>query len=160
MTREPALRCHASIRFRHLDGRSVFSRPMEGRWVNSPQPAAVEAFGTMAGLDGDQPIKLHIVDDARLTLVSRIDVHAGETQELDIAARFDEDQECYGFNNESYFRRWRNSEWRLDTGEYLVEVTVVSSGQICTGLFRLINRVRSEDFRLEDARPEDLARVR
>jgi hypothetical protein len=38
-----------------------------------------------------------------VTLESRIDVHPGESELLDIAARFDNNLEWYGCNNEAYF---------------------------------------------------------
>jgi hypothetical protein len=160
MTRDPAMRCKATIIFRHLnDGQNVFGSSMDGRWTNSPEPTPIEVSGRIPGTQGDQVIRLHMVDPTKITLVSRIDVHAGESQSLDVAARFDQDSECYGWNNESYFHGWRNQKWSLDKGRYLVEVTVTSSGQICKGLFRLINDVARPHFRLEDARPEDHAKI-
>jgi hypothetical protein len=93
-------------------------------------------------------------------LTSRIDVPPGETQRLDVAARFDAEDECYGWNNESYFSDpiWRNPEWRLNAGRYLVKVTIISAGDKCIGLFRLINDVSRLDFRLEAILPGDIVR--
>jgi hypothetical protein len=101
-------------------------------------------------------------DPSRITPISRIDIHAGEDVPLDVAVRCDQDQECYGWNNWSYWSNppWRNPQWKLEKGRYLVEVMVTSSGQTCRGLYRLINDVPRSDFRLEEARAEDHAKVR
>ena len=175
MTRDPALRCQATITFRHLDGQDVFGRSMEGRWANSLEPTLIEITGEVdqgtgtpvAGLGaapatGKHPIKLYMRDPSRLTPISRIDIHAGESVPLDVAVRLDEDQECYGWNNYSYWSTplWRNPQWKLEKGRYLVEVMVTSSGQTRRGVYRLINDVPRSDFRLEEARAEDHAKVR
>ena len=85
-----------------------------------------------------------------------------ESQLLDVAARFDDDAPCYGWNNETYFSTppWRNPAWRLGPGRYLARVEVTSSGQKCVGIFRLINDVARSDFRLEAPTAEDLQRLR
>jgi|GEM_PF-6151443 len=76
-----------------------------------------------------------------------------ESELLDIGARFDKDEECYGWNNEAYFSDplWRNPNWKLRRARYLVKVTITSSGQKCVGAFRLVNDVARTDFRLEPA---------
>jgi hypothetical protein len=86
-----------------------------------------------------------------------MDVYPGEQERLDIAARFDNESECYGWSNDSYFSDpvWRIPDWRLPPGRYLVNVTVVSSGEKATGLFRLVNDVPQSDFRLQEALPDD-----
>lgn len=129
---------------------------MNVRWAGSPQPIPIQAFMQ----DGTQ---IQIVDPMRMTLDSRIDVYPGESEGelLDIAGRFDDDEECYGWNNETYFcaTPWRNPDWRLPHGRYLVKVTVRSSGQRCLGVFRLINDVPRKDCRLESAQEKDLVAV-
>jgi hypothetical protein len=93
-------------------------------------------------------------------VTTRIDVPPGEAQRLDVAARFDAEDECYGWNNESYFSDpvWRNPDWRLNSGRYLVRVTIVSTGDKCVGLFRVINDVSRHDFRIENSLPNDVVR--
>jgi hypothetical protein len=160
MTRAPALQCRATITFHHLDGQDVFGRAMEGRWCESAQPAGMEGAGEIVRTNERQEsdrIIFRIIDPMRVTLKSRIDVYPGESELLDIAVRLDDDEPCYGWNNETYFCEtpWRNPKWKLERGRYLVRVTVVSSGQKCVGTFRLINDVTRSDFRLEASRPED-----
>ena len=162
LTRAPALQCRAMISFHHLDGQNVFGRSMEGRWSEGVQPAGFEATGEMVRTDGEKDrIRLQIIDPMRLTLKSRIDVYPGESELLDIAVRLDDDQQCYGWNNETYFcsTPWRNPKWQLERGRYLVQVTVVSSGQKCVSVFRLINDGSRTDFRMELSRPEDISKI-
>ena len=145
------------------------------RWATSPEPTLIEITGELdqdigtrgAGLaatsgKGKHPIKLYMRDPSRLTPISRIDIHAGESVPLDVAVRCDQDQECYGWNNWSYWSNppWRNPQWKLEKDRYLVKVMVTSSGQTRRGVYRLINDVPRSDFRLEKATPEDDAKVR
>ena len=149
LQRNAAVQCHGTIEFYHLDGQNVFGRAMPIRWSGSPEPVP------MLLAVGDQ--KIVVADPARFTLTPRIDVHPGEKERLDVAAKFDDESECYGWSNESYFSNpvWRNPNWRLPAGRYLVKVTVISSGERISGLFRLINDVSQKDFRLEPSLPTD-----
>jgi hypothetical protein len=97
----------------------------------------------------------------RLTIKSRIDVYPGESEPLDVAVRLDDDVQCFGWNNESYFRDdWRNRDWELPPGRYLVKAMVVSSAQKCFGIFCLINDGHRDTFRLEPPTPEQAAAVK
>jgi hypothetical protein len=144
MLREAALQCHGTVTFHHLDGQNIFGRSMPLRWSASPEPVMPLVVGNKQVL---------IVSPSVFTLEPRIDVYPDESQSLAIAGRFDNEIECYGWSNESYVSTppWRNPRWLLPKGRYLVKVTVVSSGQSCTGTYRLINDVPQQDFRLEYA---------
>jgi hypothetical protein len=147
MSRDTALQCHGYITFHHLDdGQNVFDRKMRIRWSGSPEPTPIKIV-----LGNQNQIGM-ILDPSRLTLESRMDVLPGESERLDVVARFDNDAECFGWNNASYFSNplWRNAKWRLKSGRYLVRVTVVSAGEKCTETFRLLNDVPRQDFRLTD----------
>jgi len=152
MVRAPALQCRGTITFHHLDGQDVLGRAMVGRWASSPEPVPILAMTS-------QGTQIQIFDPLRLTTESRVDVYPGESELLDIAVRLDEEEDCYGWNNETYFCHtpWRNPLWKLPRGRYLVRVEITSSGQKCTGVFRLINDVPRADFRLEAPTQEDLA---
>jgi hypothetical protein len=156
MVRAPAQQCRASITFHHLDGQDVFSRSMNGRWSNSPQPV----LSDILDLTGKRIMRLLNPND--LLLISRIDVHAGDGQPLDIAIRADDDTECYGWNNEAYFStpNWRNPLWRLPANRYIVRVSVEASGQNRIDYFRLINDVPRSDFRLEPVTRSDINAVK
>jgi hypothetical protein len=144
MQRSAALQCRGEITFHHLnDGQDVFGRGMSVRWTNFPQPIANEI------LDLQGNVQFRIRDWVRAATASRVDVYPGEEQLLDVAVRLDADIDCYGWSDESYFNGWRNPNWKLPQGRYLVKVVVTSSGQKCVAVFRLINDVALRtDFRL------------
>jgi len=148
-SRDAAVACHGSISFHHLDGHNVFGRSMSARWSGAPEPVFVQYRL------GQGPVV--VVDPSRVAVGSRMDLYAGERQRLDVAARFDNDAECYGWNNESYFSnpQWRNPDWVLPRGRYFVRITVRSAAQSCTSFFRLINGVSRQDSGLEPALPSD-----
>ena len=142
MGRSPALQCRAAIKFHHLDDeQDIFGRAMEGRWSGTPEPMPI-----VLPTSAPQAQQIVLVPEWR-----RVDVYPGENELLDIAIRADDDAECYGWNNEAYFSSpvWRNPNWKLDRGRYLVQVTITSSGQKSVGWFRLENSVSRTDFRLE-----------
>jgi hypothetical protein len=58
-----------------------------------------------------------------------------------------EDQ-CYGWNNESYLHDWRHPSWRLEKGRYVARVRVKTGGHEYTNAFLIANDVPYEDFRL------------
>jgi hypothetical protein len=108
MVRAPVLQCRATSTFHHRDGQNVFSRAMDGRWARFQEPVPLPVLGP-------QGQQFQILDFARLTLESRIDIYPGQTRLLDFVNRADNDEECYGWNNETYFSTplWRNPKWRL-----------------------------------------------
>jgi hypothetical protein len=152
MTRNGALQCHGTVAFHHLDGQSVFGRVMPIRWSGLPEPVPLHF------VVDDKHVLL--LDPLKLTLTQRVDVYPGEAERLDVAARFDNEPECYGWSNESYFSDpiWRNPNWRLPSDRYLVKVTIISAGEKCRGIFRLINDVVQQDFRVEPALSSDSVR--
>ena len=99
-------------------------------------------------------------DIGRLSAPQRMDIPVGTAEPVDVAGKFDDDDDCYGWNNETYFSNphWRNPAWRLPHGRYLVHVVVRSQGETAEGTFRLANDVPRGDFRLEPAMPGDLVR--
>jgi hypothetical protein len=155
MERATALGCHGEITFHHLDGQKVFfGRAMAVRWSGLPVAQAIVSLE-------DGKIHSQIIDVDRPNTAPRIDVYAGEEEILDVAVRFDDEPECYGWNNDGYSHKWRNPNWKLPRGRYLVKVVIASSGQKCTGLYRLVNNVDNRtDFRLEAALAEDWKKVR
>lgn len=149
LQRGAALQCHGMIEFYHLDGQNVFGRSMPIRWSGSPEPAPMLISA------GEQRIIL--TDPARFTLAPRIDVYPGESERLDISAKFDDEADCYGWSNENYFSNpiWRSPNWKLPSGRFLVKVTIFTAGEKFSGLFRLINDVPRKDFRIEKSLPND-----
>ncbi|MBK8781285.1 MAG: hypothetical protein IPO22_05680 [Anaerolineales bacterium] len=84
---------------------------MAGRWNGSPEPVAPIA------ISGDNITIKNVTISFDLSAASSLkrDIFPGNLERLDIAARFDADNECYGWNNEAYFSdpQWRNSKWQL-----------------------------------------------
>jgi hypothetical protein len=85
-----------------LNGVELFS--FVGRWSDSNQPRLF-------------PVGL-VAPEA-----STIDIPIGVRRRLDLVIKYDQEAECFGFNNESYrFQLGRNPSWRLEPGDYLMRV--------------------------------------
>jgi hypothetical protein len=153
LQRNAAMQCRGLISFYHLDGQKIFAHPMLMRWSASPEPLPMQGFL----YDGAKVKKMEIFDLSKYSLEEYTDVYPGESPTIDIAAKFDDDKECFGWNNEAYFSKpkWRNPSYKLDEGVYLIKVEVISSGEKCMKLFRLINEGTRKDFRIEPAQKKD-----
>ena len=118
---------------------------MQIRWTHLPNPTP-----TILVIDNKA---YPFFDPAKFDHFSRVDIYPDESELLNIASRFDDESECYGWCNENLYKEplWRNPDWKLSSGRYLVRIEVVSSGEKCVGLFRLINDIDMKDFRLEKA---------
>jgi hypothetical protein len=157
MRREPAQNCLATIQFLYLDELPYFMQSMPGRWSGSPQPAPLEGFLYRAveniedqdGTPQTVESRIRLWDSARLSIISKMDIPAGEQEYLDIAVRCDDDEEAYGLNNESYVYNWRNPKWRLPKGRYLAEVTVRSAGDKISRQFVINNDLSRDEFRID-----------
>ncbi|MGA2510636.1 MAG: hypothetical protein ABSG27_10420 [Candidatus Acidiferrales bacterium] len=77
-----------------------------------------------------------------------------------VGGRFDDDDDCFGWSNETYLKGWRNPEFRLPKGRYLVKVTINSSGDKVYGFFKLENSVARQHFRLLPASETEAAKLR
>ncbi|MBX5496673.1 MAG: hypothetical protein IRZ15_15165 [Bryobacteraceae bacterium] len=143
MSRSSASSCRATIDFLKEDGTNIFTRSMAARWSASPQPVPLQ-FRL-----GDNVAQ--ILDVNRLNMASVIDVPPGESESMGVVGRFDENTDCFGWSNESYFSNppWRNPDWKLSIGRYLIRITVRASGEKCSELFWLINAPQIADVRLE-----------
>ena len=154
LSRNVASHCHGLITFYHLDGQNVFGRSMQVRWFGPREPLPI-----LIRAEGLPPMQ--ILDPVRLTPEIHRAVYSGESEQLDVAVRFDNDAECYGWCDDNYRSDplWRNPAWKLDQNRYLVKAEVISAGERCVGLFRLINDGPVDAFRLEKALPEDYDKV-
>jgi len=89
-----------------------------------------------------------------------MDVHPGEEETLQVAVRFDDDSECYGWNNESYYYSWRNQNWKLDGPEdYFVKIKIISAGLRCGDVFKLHIGKDPDDFKLEEVEKVERDRI-
>jgi hypothetical protein len=147
MLRAPAQQCRATITFHNSDSKQdIFDRAMEGRWASSPEPMQLQLLTPEGRPLPDAPPTFMMPESRGIV------VYPGDSEILDIAARVDDDDNCYGWNNESYLctPTWRNPKWQLPRGTYLVKVVVTSSGQKCVRWFSLLNQASPHTaFRLE-----------
>ena len=132
--REPAMRASLTINFLSSDHRPFIERPMQGRWTSSPQPPELPAtpYNQMA-------LQFH-------------EIYPGVDEGVDIAVRFAQEEECYGFSNASYRPGpdWgRDPNFRLLRARYIVQVSVNHSGGTITENFLLRNDLPASEFRLE-----------
>jgi len=154
LSRNVALQCHAEISFYHLDGQNVFGRAMVARWSGSVEPVP------QIQISGDRN-QVFISNIGTNSSSTRKDIYPGENASLDIAARFDSDESCYGWNDDGYFSEpvWRNPKWKLPPGRYIVKVELTSAGDKAVNYYRLINDTDITSFRLEHAQPDDVKKV-
>jgi hypothetical protein len=151
--RSAAYQCTGHVQFYHLDdGAEVFSRVMPVRWSFSDEPLSPQ-------LMPDGQVKL-LFDPAKYNAAFRRDCFPGTPELVDVAARYDEEEDCYGWSNESYVKGWRNPDFRLPKGRYLVKVTINTSGDNFPGVFKLENSVAKQHFRLLPASGAEAAKLR
>jgi len=153
--RSAAMQCGGHVQFYHLDnGAPVFSRPMPIRWAGSDEPLSFQMLpnGQLAQL----------FDPSKYNAAFRRDCFPGGKETVDIAARFDNDEECYGWCNEAYLpgKGWRNPDWKLPKGRYFVRVVVLSAGEKVSDVFQLENSVARQHFRLMKTAKHDISRIR
>ena len=127
---------------------------MTGRWSGPVEPIpTIQVSG--------ERNQIFISNLGSSTDTTRKDIYPGEGESLDIAARFDDDDACFGWNDEAYFSKpaWRNSKWKLLPGRYLVKIELTSAGDKATQIYRLINDTDITSFRLEHAQPDDIKKT-
>jgi len=150
LSRNAASQCVADITFYHLDGQRVFTQDMPGRWSGWPEPLA------LVGHVGGQPIELvnpyYLSPEFR-----RVNIYSGAPRSLDVAVRFDNDEDCYGWTTANYNSQppWKDPVRRLPSGRYLIKVNVHADAAAISACFRLINDTAVEDFRLAATLPGD-----
>lgn len=152
--RDIAMQCSGEIQFHHIsDGTRVFSKSMPIRWTGSDEPLTPQILP-----DGRIGF---LFDITKYSAAFRRDIFPDLKEGIDIAARFDDDVDCYGWSNDSYLpgKGWRNPDWRLPRGRYLVTVRVKSSGETTKAAFQLENDVNRDNFRLQPATEDDISKL-
>ena len=149
MSRNEATDSWGVISFHHLDdGQDIFGHYMAVRWTESTEPhIAIQQYGSL--------------DLEWKRVNSRRDIQPGETELIDVVARFDDDSSSYGWNNESYFCNppWRNPRWKLKPGRYILRVEIRTSGRKFVQYYRLSNEGTLDSFRIEPPQDEDGRKV-
>ena len=131
----------------------LWNQAMPIRWSGADEPVSYQVLP-----DGKV---VQLFDPTKYGAASRRNCFPGSKETIDVVARFDNDEECYGWSNENYLpgKGWRNDDWKLPKGRYLVKVTVYSSGEKVVGIFKLENSVGRKDFRLMNVSAEDLRKL-
>jgi hypothetical protein len=152
--RDAAMQCYGHIDFyHHEDGIPVLSKAMPIRWSGSDEPVSYQMMpnGEFAQL----------FDPTKYNAAFHRNCFPGTKELIDVAARFDNDDDCYGWSNEYTLpgKGWRNPDWKLPKGRYLVKVTVYYSGEPVSIVFQLENSVARQHFRLIPATQEDFKKL-
>jgi len=132
--RQTLIRAAAMITFHdEQTGADLFDRKMRGRWASLPQPEVVVL------VEGKKTLW---PNPALVSNVPQIDIPWGEVEPLDVANKFQNDSDAYGWSNDSYYdqqERYRAERWRLPLERCLVKVVVRGSGEKCSAVYRLVN---------------------
>ncbi len=149
---EPALACRAWITFHHLDGQRIFDREMVARWSGSDEPK-VEVINIKSGEEEKKAIRL-------IGAQNSFDIPPGEQTDVDVVFRVKSEDNCYGWNNESYLYNWHHPDWCLEKGRYIARIRIKTGGQEYINAFMITNDVRYEDFRLVEVEDEVKKKLR
>lgn len=152
LNRNTADHCSGHITFHFLeDGGRAIDKAMRIRWSGSPEPTSNFI------IDG-QPTTLF--DPSKLDLSYWQPCYPNNKITLDVVARFDKDEECYGWTAENYLYNWRNPKFKLPAGRYLVRIEVLSGGLTVSETYKLENSLGINEFRLTEVTKEEKSRVR
>jgi hypothetical protein len=142
MSRSTAVQCRGELTFLYESGLPVFARPMPIRWVDAPEPLPMYIVIDNKKVPIYDPNAHHIPDS--------IDIYANRSRKFNIAAKFDDEDDCYAWNNENYtsIPEWRNPYWKLPRGRYFLVVDLNLCGAKLSRVFALFNEGVGENFRI------------
>ncbi len=151
--RNPALQCSGHIQFYHIaDGAPILSSAMPIRWAGAEEPF------TLQTIENGEPKQ--VFDVAKYHAASFRNCFPGTKEIIDVAVRFDNEDICYGWSNESYLKDWKNPDWKLSSGRYFVKVTVTCAGELDSGVFKLENSAGMQNFRLTKASHDEASNLK
>jgi hypothetical protein len=137
IARQPAFAAYALIDFFRLDGTAAFASSMTARWVGSPQPP--------------QLAHNNVIYPDALEILRYRDVHLNRVESMDLATKFDNDTDCFGFTNTSYFHPdFKDPDWRLPQERYRIRVSLYSGSNSTGKTFILRNDLPRPDFCLQN----------
>lgn len=148
--RDIAKNTTAEIIFRDKGSRNqLFSIP--GRWSYNLEPLEEQGGGTKFDLEKARVGGL-------INISPSIDTNDLREGQLGIGIKYQDDNDCYGFSDESYkfavdqqANNFRKPEWRLRRGEYIFEV-IVKSSRFATKKSFLIENLGKDlsDFQIKE----------
>lgn len=104
ITRATAQQVNAKIRIVNL------SQTFKGRWASTLELVNASPLDIARIINFPDPI----------TLI------AGENEFLDVFTKYEHDTEAYGWNNEAYLHNWKTPHYRMDPGDYEIEIQVIA----------------------------------
>lgn len=116
ISRSTAQQVNAKLRIIELN------KTFKGRWASTLELVNASPLDIVRIVNFPDPI----------TLIS------GESEFLDVFTKYEYDSEAYGWNNEAYLHNWRNPDYKMDIGDYLIEIQVIAlSGAQKKKMFRV-----------------------
>ncbi|MEO0249407.1 MAG: hypothetical protein ABIN58_07665 [candidate division WOR-3 bacterium] len=110
---------------------------MRARWVETREPLIYR-------LQSGDKVGYQVVP-----FQDTVDIPSGESSIRGIAVRLRGEDNCYGWNDESFVHDWKHPLWKLEKGRYYARVRVRTGGREFVNSFLIVNDVGFEDFRIE-----------
>lgn len=129
--RRPAWSAKAHIEVFDAHNKPVIQDPVYARWTSQPEPLIPVVSGGAA---------MNLLDPAKLITGRKVDVHSHEGQQISLLIKFQGEDQCHIFSNESYpHPRWQNPAWRIPLGTFKVRATVFYERGREIANFKLVN---------------------
>ena len=133
----PAVACVAKIRILREDGVDALPAPYEARWTGSQQPPEFKLA------DGG-------IWPSVFEVLKKRDIFPHTEEKIDICIKYQGQDWCYVFGNESYVRGYQAEKFKLAHGSYIVEATITSGDVVALKRVRLRNDFPKDQFRIEE----------
>jgi len=154
LKRETVIHCNATIQMLHFEDHfPFFHKPIHARWTKSIEPMTQE-------LKPDTNTIVQLFDPAKYNAVMFRNCYPGTEEIIDIVARYNDEEDCYIWNNDIYYKGWRNKDVQIPKGRYFLIVTVFSNGEETKGYFKLENTSSINNFRLLNVSNEELKNLK
>jgi hypothetical protein len=115
-SRRPAWSTKVTMEVFDPDGNRSIPDKIVGRWPSHPEPLTQMLY------DG-KIVQIH--DPAKHVAAQKVDVHSHEDEIFAVTLKYDGEEKCHIFSNESYLHNlWQHPDWALQEGEYRLRVTL------------------------------------
>jgi hypothetical protein len=118
ISRYTAMECRGKVVYTHLQTGET-KGPFENKWASRVNPIRVELDSS------NRPVVL--VDETLIQQAKVENIPPGAERGLDIAVKFNGENEAYIWTPESYYNR-KNPKYELKQGEYRVKVRIEAPG--------------------------------
>jgi hypothetical protein len=136
-SRQVAAQCYVQLRLTDNGNKQELleNQPILAKWTRSREPLATRLIQDAPG----KWTQVEFFDQRLISEGLRLDLVADAGgEEIDVAVKHEGESDCWAFSGMSYHPKfaeegtavhgWRNPDWRIPQGEWLLEV-VVRSGQ-------------------------------